>query len=62
MLASVKIHIRSHEGWTYVRTILSQPQFLGGIDNQILLHMVIGCERFARERALLLLFQNLKKN
>ena len=47
-----------HEGVnvrTYsVRTILSEPKFLGCIDNQIFLLMVLLCARFARERARLL--------
>ena len=38
------------KGWTYVRTILSEPKFLGCIYDQIFLPMVL-----ARERALLLL-------
>ena len=47
-----------HEGVnvrTYsVRTILSEPKFLGCIDIQIFLPMVLLCARFARERARLL--------
>ena len=29
------------KGWTYVRTILSEPKFLGCIDNQIILPTVL---------------------
>ena len=39
------------KGWTYVRTIFSEPKFLGFIDNQIFLPMVLRCVRFACERA-----------
>ena len=37
-----------------VRTILSEPKFLGCIDNQIFLPTVLLCARFARERARLI--------
>ena len=42
------------KGWTYVRTIFSEPKFLGCIDCQIFLRMVLRCARFARARAPLL--------
>ena len=37
------------KGWTYVRTIFSEPKFLGCIIYQIFLPMVFRCARFARE-------------
>ena len=33
------------KGWTYVRTIFSEPKFLGCIDFHILLPMVLRCAR-----------------
>ena len=33
------------KGWTYVRTILSEPEFLGCIDDQIFLPLVLARER-----------------
>ena len=46
------------KGWTYVptypvRTIFSEPKFLGCIDYQIFLPLVFRSARFARTRALL---------
>ena len=38
-------HSSLHEGWMYVRTILSEPKFLGYIDNQIFLLVVLRCAR-----------------
>ena len=35
-------------GFTYVRTIFSEPKFLGCIDNQIFLPMVLRCARELR--------------
>ena len=44
-------------GWTYVRssvrTIFSEPKFLGCIDYQIFLPIVLRCARLVRARALL---------
>ena len=37
------------KGWTYVRTIFSEPKFRGCIVYQIFLPMVLRCSRFARE-------------
>ena len=37
------------KGWTYVRTIFSEPKFVGYIDNQIFLPMVLCCGRFGHE-------------
>ena len=37
------------KGWTYVRTIFSEPKFLGCIVYQIFLPMVLLCARFASE-------------
>ena len=37
------------KGWTYVRTIFSEPKFRGCIVYQIFLPMVLRCLRFARE-------------
>ena len=39
------------KGWTYVRTIFSEPKFLGFTDYQIFLPVVLRCVRFACERA-----------
>ena len=46
---NTKFHPGLHEGWTYVRTILREPKFLGFIlwDNQIFLPMVLRCARLA---------------
>ena len=38
-------HSCLHEGWMYIRTILSEPKFLGYIDKQIFLLMVLRCAR-----------------
>ena len=35
----------------YVRVILSEPKFLGCVDNQTFLSMVLRCMRFACKRA-----------
>ena len=39
-----------HEG-VDVRTIFSEPKFLGSVDYHIFLPMVLGCARFARENS-----------
>ena len=39
-------HSSLHEGWMNVRTILSEPKFLGYIDKQIFLLVVL---RWARD-------------
>ena len=50
---NTKFHPGLHERWTYVRTILREPKFLGFIlwDNQIFLPMVLRCALLAREGA-----------
>ena len=44
-----------HEG-VDVRTIFSEPKFLGSVDYHIFLPMVLRCARFARARTPLILF------
>ena len=38
-----KFHPSLHEGWTYIGALFSEPKFLGCIDYQIFLHMVLHC-------------------
>ena len=45
----------------YVRTILSEPKFLGCIDNQIFLPMMLCCTLFACTRAPLMKSYNYSK-
>ena len=58
MLETQNFILAYMKGWTYVRTypirtFFSEPEFLGRIDYQIFLPMVLRCEGFARERAAL---------
>ena len=48
--------------WTDGRTIASQPKFLGCTEKQIFLPMVLCCARFARKRAPLLKYRQVRSD
>ena len=51
LLAMKNLTLAYMKGWMYVTTMLSEPKFLGCIDNQLFLPMVHRCAHFARVRA-----------
>ena len=62
---NAKFHLTLHE-WADVRTdgrtIASQPKFLGCTEKQIFLPMVLCCARFARKRAPLLKYRQVRSD